>query len=80
MIFSNSLGYIKFQTGSVKKYIKEDSMEKYIFLVVPSHTVDIIKSIDCDGADDNGYILTRGALDPPIFSLGKIEDCEFVDQ
>jgi len=72
--------YIKTQTESVKKYIKEDSVRKDIFLVIPSNTVDVIESFSYNMADYNVYIVTIDVLEPLILTLKKIEEYEFVNQ
>lgn len=72
--------YIKTQTESVKKYIKEASVRKDIFLVIPSNTVDVIDNFSFNMADYNVYVVTIDVLEPLILALRKIEDYEFVEQ
>ena len=72
--------YIKTQTESVKKYIKEANVRKDIFLVIPSNTVDVIDSFSYNMADYNVYVVTIDVLEPLILALRKIEDYEFVEQ
>lgn len=72
--------YIKAQTESVKKYVKEANVRKDIFLVIPSNTVDVIDSFSFNMADYNVYIVTIDVLEPLILALRKIEDYEFVEQ
>jgi hypothetical protein len=72
--------YIKAQTESVKKYIKEEGVRKDIFLVIPSNTVDVIESFVHNMADYTVYVVTLDVLEPLILSLKKIEDYEFVNQ
>jgi hypothetical protein len=72
--------YIKSQTESVKKYIKEESVRKDIFLVIPSNTVDVIESFSYNMADYRVYIVTLDVLEPPILNLKRIEEYEFVNQ
>lgn len=72
--------YIKTQTESVKKYIKEANVRKDIFLVIPSNTVDVIDSFSFNMADYNVYVVTIDVLEPLILALRKIEDYEFVEQ
>lgn len=72
--------YIKSQTESVRKYIKEENVRKDIFLVIPSNTVDVIGSFSYNMADYNVYIVTLDVLEPLILSLKKIEEYEFVNQ
>jgi len=72
--------YIKSQTESVKKYIKEENVKKDIFLVIPSNTVDTLDKFSFNMADYNVYVVTLDALEPIILSLQKIEEYEFVEQ
>jgi hypothetical protein len=72
--------YLKIQTESVNKYIKQENVKSDIFLVVPSNTVDVISQFSYKLGDYNVYIVTIDALEPIILSLKKIEDYEFVDQ
>jgi hypothetical protein len=72
--------YLKIQTESVSKYIKQENVKSDIFLVVPSNTVDVINQFSYKMADYNVYIVTIDALEPIILSLRKIEDYEFVGQ
>jgi hypothetical protein len=72
--------YLKVQTESVSKYIKQENVRSDIFLVVPSNTVDKISQFSYRMGDYNVYIVTLDALEPIILSLKKIEDYEFVDQ
>lgn len=72
--------YIKTQTESVKKYIKETNVRKDIFLVIPSNAVDVIDSFSYNMADYNVYAITIDVLEPLILALRKIEDYEFVEQ
>jgi hypothetical protein len=72
--------YIKLQTESVKKYIKEGNVRKDIFLVIPSNTVDVIDRFSHNMADYTVYVVTLDALEPIILSLKKLEEYEFVEQ
>jgi ElaB/YqjD/DUF883 family membrane-anchored ribosome-binding protein len=72
--------YIKSQTESVKKYIKEDNVKKDIFLVIPSNTVDVIDRFSNNMADYTVYVVTLDSLEPIILSLKKLEEYEFVEQ
>jgi hypothetical protein len=72
--------YLKVQTDSVSKYLKQENVKSDIFLVVPSNTVDVINQFSYRMGDYNVYIVTIDALEPIILALKKIEDYEFVDQ
>lgn len=76
----NFFAYIKQQTESVKKYIKEEDVKKEIYLVIPSNTVDVIEQTAFNMADYNVFVVTLDALEPLILALKKLEDYEFVDQ
>jgi hypothetical protein len=72
--------YLKIQTESVNKYIKQENVKSDIFLVVPSNTTGVIKQFSYRMADYNVYIVSIDALEPIILSLKKIEDYEFAEQ
>ena len=72
--------YVKAQVDQAKKYAKESSVKKDIFLVVPTNTIDEIKQLSYNMVDYSVYIITIDALEPIILSLQKIEDYEFTDQ
>ncbi len=76
----NFFAYIKLQTESVKKYVKEENVKKEIFLVIPSNTVDVIAKTAFNMADYAVYVVTLDVLEPLILSLQKLEEYEFVDQ
>ena len=68
---SNFPAYIKQQTESVKKYIKEEGVKKDIFLVIPTNTVDVVSKFSFNMADYNVYVVTEDALEPIIMSLNQ---------
>jgi hypothetical protein len=72
--------YLKIQTESVNKYIKQENVKSDIFLVVPTNTAEVITQFSYKMADYNVYIVTIDALEPIILSLKKIEDYEFAEQ
>jgi hypothetical protein len=72
--------YLKIQTESVNKYIKQENVKSDIFLVVPSNTTEVITQFTYKMADYNVYIVTIDSLEPIILSLKKIEDYEFAEQ
>lgn len=76
----NFSSYIKIQTESVKKYIKEENVKKDIFLVIPSNTVNVVDQFSHNMADYNVYVVTLDALEPIILSLKKLEEYEFIEQ
>jgi len=76
----NFPNYIKQQTESVKKYIKEENVRKDIFLVIPFNTVQVIESFSYNMADYSVYIVTLDVLEPLILALKKIEDYELITQ
>jgi hypothetical protein len=72
--------YIKNQTESVKKYVKEAGVRKDIFLVIPSNTVHVIKAFSYNMGDYSVYVVTLDVLEPLILALKKIEVYEFVNE
>lgn len=77
---NNFPSYIRLQTESVKKYIKEQGVKKDIFLVVPTSTINVIPQYYYNMADYNVFIITVDSLLPIIMSLRKVEDYEFAEQ
>ncbi len=72
--------YLKIQTESVKKYIKQENVKSDIFLVIPSNTLDVISQFSYNMGDYYVYLITVDSLEPIILSLKKIESYEFVEQ
>jgi len=72
--------YLRVQTESVSKYIKQENVRSDIFLVIPSNTLEELHQYTYRMGDYNVYIVTIDALEPIILSLRRIEDYEFVDQ
>lgn len=77
---NNFPNYIKEQAEKVKKYAKEENVKKWIFLVIPSNTLEVIKSFVYSLADYDVFIVTTDSLEPIILSLKKIEDYDFAEQ
>ncbi len=78
--FGNFPSYIRQQTESVKKYVKQENVRKDVFLVIPSNTVEVIQQFSYNLADYNVYVVTLDALEPIMLCLKRIEDYEFLDQ
>ena len=72
--------YLKIQTESVKKYIKQENVKSDIFLVIPSNTLDVISQFSYNMGDYYVYLITVDSLEPIILSLKKIENYEFTEQ
>lgn len=72
--------YIKLQTESVKKYIRQENVKSDIFLVVPVNTLDVISQFSFNMGDYYVYVVTIDSLEPIILSLKKIESYEFAEQ
>lgn len=72
--------YIKQQTESVKKYVKQEGVHRHIFLVIPSNTVEVIKKFSYNMGDYNVYVVTLDVLEPLMLTLQRIEEYEFVNQ
>ena len=71
--------YLKDQAERAKKYCREDSVRKEIFLVVPSNTLPRIKQFVYPLADYTVYVVSTDTLEPLIISLQKLEEYEFVE-
>ncbi|MFO7620681.1 MAG: hypothetical protein R6W81_05370 [Bacteroidales bacterium] len=72
--------YLKIQTESVRKYIRQENVKKDIFLVVPANTLDVISQYSHNMGDYYVYIISTDSLEPIILSLKKIEQYEFAEQ
>lgn len=72
--------YLKIQTESVRKYVKQENVKSDIFLVVPSNTVDVLSQFSYNMGEYYVYIITIDSLEPIILSLKKIENYEFAEQ
>jgi hypothetical protein len=72
--------YIRNQTEHLKKYAKEPDVNKSLFLVVPTNTIDCIDQLYYNMADYVVHVVTTDALEPVILGLKKIEDYEFAEQ
>jgi len=77
---SNFPQYLKTQSESVKKYVREELVKKDIFLVVPSNTLEHLEQFVFHLADYTVFIIAIDALEPVILSLKKIEEYEFAEQ
>jgi hypothetical protein len=77
---SNFPSYIKNQTDSISKYVKEDGVRRELFLVVPTNTLDAIGQYEYKLPDYTVFVISIDSLEPIILSLKKIEDYDFVDQ
>ena len=60
--------------------MKEKDVNKSLFLVIPSNTVEKFDHFYINLADYSVYIVTVDILEPIIMSLKKIEDYEFAEQ
>jgi hypothetical protein len=72
--------YIKTQAEAAKKYTKEETVKKDIFLVVPANTIEYLDEVHLDMAEYQVYVVTHDSLEPIVLALRKIEDYQFVDQ
>ena len=77
---ANFPAYIRQQTEQLKKYVKENDVNKSLFLVIPTNTIDSIDQFYYNLADYVVHIVTTDALEPVILGLKKIEDYEFAKQ
>lgn len=77
---SNFPSYIKNQTDSISKYVKEEGVRRELFLVVPTNTLDTLGQYEYKLPDYTVFVISIDSLEPIILSLKKIEDYDFVDQ
>jgi hypothetical protein len=77
---SNFRQYLKNQTESAKKYVKEPGVKKDVFLVVPTNTLTSLDQFVFRLADYNVFVISVDSLEPVILSLQKIEEYEFAEQ
>ena len=77
---SNFKQYLKTQTESAKKYVKEPDVKRDVFLVVPTNTLESLDHFVYRLADYNVFIISIDSLEPVILSLQKIEEYEFAEQ
>jgi hypothetical protein len=76
----NFPAYVKQQTEQLKKYVQEKAVNKSLFLVIPSNTIESIDRFYYNLADYVVHIVTTDTLEPIILALKKIEDYEFAEQ
>lgn len=76
----NFPAYIRQQTEHLKKYVKEKDVNRSLFLVVPTNTIETIDQYYYNLADYVVHIVTTDTLEPVILSLKKIEEYEFAEQ
>jgi len=72
--------YIRTQAEAAIKYTSCDDVRKDIYLVVPSNTVDVLKTRSFNLGNFNVFVITVDALEPVIASLKKLEEYEFAEQ
>ncbi len=77
---SNFPSYIRSQTESVSKYVKEEGVRREIFLVVPTNALELLGQYEYKLPDYTVYVISVDSLEPIILCLKKIEDYDFVDQ
>jgi hypothetical protein len=77
---SNFRQYLKTQSESAKKYVREPDVKKDIFLVVPTNTLESLDQYVFRLADYNVFVISVDSLEPVILSLLKIEDYDFTEQ
>jgi len=76
----NFPGYLKDQAERARKYAKQENVKTDLFFVVPSNTLDVLKTTVYRLADYTVYIISTDALEPIISCLKKIEDYEFAKE
>ena len=76
----NFPGYLKDQAERARKYAKQENVKTDLFFVVPSNTLDVLRTTVYRLADYTVYIISTDALEPIISCLKKIEDYEFAKE
>lgn len=77
---SNFNSYIRAQAEAAVKYTSCESVRKHIYLVVPSNTLEVLKSGRFNLGDYTVTVITVDALEPVIESLKQLEEYEFAEQ
>lgn len=77
---SNFPQYLKNQSESVAKYVKEENVRREIFLVVPANTLEHLSQFEFRLSDYTVYVISIDSLEPIILALRRIEDYEFAEQ
>lgn len=72
--------YIRTQAEAAAKYTNCDDVRKDVYLVVPSNTVDVLKSRSFNLGNFNVFVITVDALEPVILVLKTLEEYEFAEQ
>jgi hypothetical protein len=72
--------YLREQSEKVKKYANEQQVKNWIFFVVPTNTLEVLKTVVFQLADYHVFVVTIDALEPILLSLKKVEEYEFADQ
>lgn len=77
---SNFPNYLREQSEKVKKYANEERVKNWIFFVVPTNTLEVLKTFVYPLADYHVFVVTVDALEPILLSLRKVEEYEFAEQ
>jgi len=77
---ANFPNYLKDQAEKARKYAKQENVKTDLFFVVPSNTLDVLKTTIYRLGDYTVYIISTDALEPIISCLKKIEDYEFAKE
>lgn len=77
---SNFPNYIRAQADAAKKYAKEKTVKKDIFLVIPANAAEVVNQTLYSFSDYDVHIITPNAIEPIILSLQKIEEYELAEQ
>lgn len=77
---ANFPAYLKDQAEKAKKYAKQENVKTDVFFVVPSNTLDHLRSFVYKHDTHNVFIISVDALEPVILSLKKIEEYDFAEQ
>lgn len=77
---SNFPLYLKTQSEQAGKYVKEESVRREIFLVVPANTLEVLQQFEFRLSDYTVFVIPIEALEPIILAMRKIEDYEFAEK
>ena len=72
--------YIRTQAEAAVKYTSCEDVRKDIYLVVPSNTLEVLKTRSFNLGNFNVFVITVDALEPVTASLKKLEEYEFAEQ
>jgi len=76
----NFPSYIRREAEAAKKYTKNETVKKDIFLVVPTNAIGTIENTYMPLGANRVHVVTVEALQPILIQLKKIEEYEFAEK